>query len=192
MRVRSVVLSVVAIAIVLLSRAAPASAGGCGEPASHGSGTTVVIKNACFAPSLLSVDPGDTVTFVNRDPIAHNVGGQLWGHFEDLDPSQRFQATFDRDGIYPYACIIHPGMTGAIVVGDGVGAGNGRSVTVRPVQAPVPASPAAFAAPGAGTDTGTVLPAAVIALVVGLAIGAGVTTYRRPREGRLTPRSVHP
>ena len=28
---------------------------------------------------------------------------------------------FDEDGVYPYSCLIHPGMVGAIVVGDGVG-----------------------------------------------------------------------
>ena len=28
---------------------------------------------------------------------------------------------FDQDGVYPYSCLIHPGMVGAIVVGDGVG-----------------------------------------------------------------------
>ena len=28
---------------------------------------------------------------------------------------------FDQDGVYPYSCLLHPGMVGAIVVGDGVG-----------------------------------------------------------------------
>jgi plastocyanin len=192
MRLRGIVLSMLGIALVLLGSSAPASAGGCGEPASHGSGATVVIENACFTPSLLSVDPGATVTFVNRDTYAHNVGGQMWGRFEDLEMGQRFRATFRRDGIYPYACIIHPGMTGAIVVGDGVGPGNGRAVTIHPVGVQVAdaAPPATAAAPSVPTNRSTVVWAVLIALMIGAAIGAGATWYRRPAS--LSRPSAHP
>ena len=49
-----------------------------------------------------------------------------------------FTATFDGAGIYPFACQYHPGMTGAIVVGDGKGAGSGAGITVEPFSAPDP------------------------------------------------------
>jgi hypothetical protein len=33
---------------------------------------------------------------------------------------ERYERTFEEAGIYPLACSIHPGVTGAIVVGGGV------------------------------------------------------------------------
>ena len=33
--------------------------------------------DACFTPSIWSA-AGRVVTFVNLDPITHNVGGNLW------------------------------------------------------------------------------------------------------------------
>jgi len=192
MRFRPLVLIVLSISFALLGSWEPASAGGCGRPASHGSGTTVAISEACFTPSLLTVDAGATVTFVNRDPIAHNVGGQLWGHFDDLEPNQRFQATFDQDGIYPFACTLHPGMTGAIIVGDGAGAGNGGSVQVRTVDLQEPAAPAPVGAASATQDQGTGLLAIAVALLVGLVIGVAAASYRFRSTVGLTRRSGRP
>ncbi len=37
---------------------------------------------------------------------------------------------FDEDGVYPYSCLLHPGMVGAIVVGDGVGTATAGVVPV--------------------------------------------------------------
>ena len=194
MRARSVALCVLTAGMTLLGWDAPAFAGGCGQPATHGTGTTVAISKACFTPSLLSVDAGATVTFVNRDPFVHNVEGQLWGHFDDLEPGQRFRATFDGEGIYPFACTLHPGMTGAIVVGDGVGSGNGRSVAVSSDQPALsaPSVPAPIAAGAVEPEDGSALPAIIVALLVGLAIGAVGATYRSRSAAGLTPRSERP
>jgi plastocyanin len=189
MRVRAAAVTVVMVVFLALGWSTPALAGGCGRPATHGAGTTLAISKMCFQPSLLEVEPGATVTFVNRDPIAHNINGQLWGHFDDLAPGARFEATFEQEGTYPFACTLHPGMTGAIVVGDGMGPGNGRSVTVRPVllQAAAPAAPAAPVATSAASDGATEWTAVVLAALLGLVLGAGLTTYRsRAADKRLT------
>ena len=193
MRARSAAMCVLTAGMALLGWNAPAFAGGCGQPATHGTGTTVEISEMCFRPSLLSVKPGATMTFVNRDPFAHNVGGQLWGHLEDLESGQLFRATFDGEGIYPFACTLHPGMTGAIVVGDGVGTGNGRSVPVSSDQptSSAPSVPAPVAAGAIEPPDGSALPAILGALLVGLAIGAVGATYRSRSSG-LTPRSGRP
>ena len=37
------------------------------------------MADACFAPTVLHVDPGDEVTFVNDDDVAHNVVGERVG-----------------------------------------------------------------------------------------------------------------
>ncbi len=63
--------------------AASAGGGGHCEPTESG-GTRVELSGACFTPTTLFVDPGQTIAFVNRDPIAHNVSGSGWGHYEDM------------------------------------------------------------------------------------------------------------
>lgn len=174
---RSGILAAAVFLAVLVVPALPAAAGGgCHGGVTQGRGDTVEIVDACFTPTALSVQPGDSVTWVNTDPFVHNVGGNLWGHFDDLNAGDTFTATFDQPGIYPYACNYHPGMTGAIVVGDGLGVGNGETVDVsslgqpeaspvvqvRTVSEPASAAPIAF-----GWVAG-----AVIGLGLGLAIAA--------------------
>jgi plastocyanin len=36
--------------------------GGCGRPVSDDEGTRVAIRNFCFGPTVLRVEPGETVT----------------------------------------------------------------------------------------------------------------------------------
>jgi hypothetical protein len=33
-----------------------------------------------------------------------------------MEQGDRFSVSFDEEGVYPFACTYHPGMTGAIVV----------------------------------------------------------------------------
>ena len=115
------------------------------------------------------MDPGTDVTFVNEDEgISHNVGGSLWGNFEDMYAGDTYTATFGEAGIFPFACSYHPGMTGAIVVGDGKGAGNGLSVSTTPPKLdPVGAGPIT---PVAATSSSA--PWILVAAVGGLAVGA--------------------
>ena len=192
---RSAIVLAAAVLTVLIVPAIPAAAGGgCHDGATQGTGDTVELVDMCFTPSNLQVQPGDTVTFVNKDPFVHNVEGQLWGHFDDLEPGQRFRATFAGEGIYPFACTLHPGMTGAIVVGDGVGSGNGRSVAMNSDQPALsaPSVPAPIAAGAVEPEDGSALPAIIVALLVGLAIGAVGATYRSRSAAGLTPRSERP
>lgn len=88
-----------AAAILLRSTmwAWPASAGGgCHrETPTQGAGDTVAMSKACFDPSVLRGDPGTEVTFVNQDPIAHNVSATGWGYFNDMNEGDAFRATFD-------------------------------------------------------------------------------------------------
>jgi plastocyanin len=111
----------------------PASAGGGCHRATQGQGDTVTMSKACFTPSVLRVDPGTEVSFVNKDPVVHNVSATGWGYLGDMTEGQAFAATFDEPGVYPYACTYHAGMTGAIVVGDGTGAGSGELAAVEPL-----------------------------------------------------------
>jgi plastocyanin len=162
----------------------PASAGGgCHTGPTQGTGTTVGLKDACFTPSLLRVAEGSTVTFTNLDPFVHNVSGSLWGHYDDLRPNTTFSATFDRAGIYPYACTIHPGMTGVIVVGDGVGPGNGAVVTSVSPGSSGPTTP--DAAPVAPDDRWAQAVALVVGLAFGGIVGIALAAHRRVQDPRV-------
>lgn len=160
------------LAALVLPALPAAAGGGCHTGATQGTGDTVEIADACFTPSLLSIQPGDSVTWQNTDPFVHNIGGGLWGHYDDLKPGSTFTATFDQPGIYPYACSYHPGMTGAIIVGDGLGGASSLGqpepspvVQVRTVSEPASSAPVAI-----GWVAGA---------VIGLGIGLGVATLVR-------------
>jgi plastocyanin len=114
-RVRRLLL-VTAALVAVLPASPVAAGGGCHEPpVSDASGSAVKLVGFCITPTVLHVRPGTTVTWTNADPVVHNVWGAGWSRGE-LDPGQSATWAFDSPGTYPYACTLHPGMTGAIVV----------------------------------------------------------------------------
>ena len=101
--------------------------GGCHRNSEQGQperqGTTVEMVRNCFGTTVLRVAPGTDVTWVNRDEIAHRVDGVGWSVREDVAGGAQATQRFDAPGTYPYVCVLHPGMFGAVVVGDGAGSG---------------------------------------------------------------------
>jgi plastocyanin len=82
-----------------------------------------------FNPSPLSVKAGDTVIWRNDDVEIHTVtsSGNSSSTFAmtnknreldsgPLNPRQTFKHTFEKPGNYNYFCMIHPSMTGEVVV----------------------------------------------------------------------------
>jgi plastocyanin len=92
--------------------------GGCHEEATEAKGNTVDLKDACFTPTNLHVQPGDEVTWVNRDSIGHVVAGSGWGQLDEMRQGDRLTVRFDDPGVYAYTCFLHAGMNGAVIVGD--------------------------------------------------------------------------
>ena len=153
-RIRVAVLAV-GLASMALVAAGPASAGGgChraeSEGQDEGAGTTVEMRRNCFGPTVLRVEAGSEVTFVNRDEVAHRVDGVGWASESPLAPGASTTHRFDRPGTYPYTCILHIGMSGAVVVGDGRGSGRVVEVAPATVLAAAPAQPAADEGGGVG------------------------------------------
>jgi plastocyanin len=104
--------------------------GGChSEVLSDEAKTQVALTKNCFAPIVARVQPGDTVTFTNKDPDAHTVTGvaNSWGTYDELGQGQTVSYQFDEPGVFPYFCVLHPSMAGAVVVGDGVPAAASRT-----------------------------------------------------------------
>jgi plastocyanin len=175
------VLAVLGATLAVAAWAPPALAGGgCHAGPTQGRGDRVEMVKACFTPSVLRTDPGTEVTFVNRDPFVHNLSGNRWGYFDDLHQGDTYTATFDEPGVYPFACTYHPGMTGAIVVGDGTGAGSGAPVQTSLVEAAVQ-QPAPPQSPGSGSDGDF---GWLIGGATGLVAGGGLSLLvrRRPRQ----------
>ena len=141
---------------------------------------TVRMMDACFTATVTTVDPGTPVTFANTDlGVTHNVGGNRWGHFEDMIEGDAFTVTFDEAGIYPFACNYHPGMTGAIVVGDGKGAGAGEEITVQPFRATSPKVAGSVVAEDGGLPIDALVAVGLGGLVLGIGVVLGISRLGR-------------
>lgn len=97
-------------------------AGGGGEateqPSAEGGGTEVSMKDIKFNPQEVTVNVGDTVTWVNDEGVGHDVTGD---DFSSGDPGamqngDTFEHTFDTAGTFDYVCTVHPKMTGTVTV----------------------------------------------------------------------------
>ncbi|MDP9324917.1 MAG: plastocyanin/azurin family copper-binding protein [Candidatus Dormibacteraeota bacterium] len=158
--------------------------GGChSSTPTSGTGTTVDMAAACFTPNVLHVKLGDTVTWTSREDLDHTVTGTA-GSFGDYNPvtiGQSVSYRFTKKGVYPYFCLVHPGMAAAIVVGDGSGSGPAEATSVvqatPPALAPAAVSPVATSPSAAKLTDGLlpwgllVVPGLLLGLVVGLPVG---------------------
>jgi plastocyanin len=77
----------------------------------------------CFIPSTVEIGVGGTVTWTNDDTAAHTVtsGSATDGPDGTFDSSifmagKTFEHTFDEAGEYDYFCVVHPWMTGIVIV----------------------------------------------------------------------------
>ena len=114
--------------------ASASGGGGCGRPVTDAMGTGVDIRDFCFSPTILRVSTGEIVTFTNVDPVPHSVLGAnaTWGDYAGFK-KRSVTYRFSEPGVYPYVCTYHPGMVGAVVVGDGVGGAIDTSTADGPV-----------------------------------------------------------
>jgi plastocyanin len=98
--------------------------------------TGVTISDFQFAPSSVTVDVGDTVTWANDGPTPHSATADD-GSFDTgiFEAGQSRSETFDQAGTFAYFCTPHPNMRGTVTVraastgGGGNGAGGGGGTT---------------------------------------------------------------
>jgi plastocyanin len=179
--------------------AVPAAQAGGGCHAGHHRdlrGVRVSLTDNCFDPLVVRVGVGQRVRWTNADSIVHTVSGasERWGSHNELGKGQSVAWRFDKAGVFPYYCDIHPGMIGAVVVGNGVSAETTtQEAGVAYVEeAPPPAAPpaAAAAAPasasGSSTDSGPVV-ASLLAVAGAVLIGAVVLLARRTSTAQPHP-----
>ena len=79
--------------------------------------TAVDIAKFAFGPKDITVTPGTTVVWVNRDETPHQIAdtGKTFVSTA-MDTGDRFEYTFTTEGDFAYFCTLHPFMTGVVHV----------------------------------------------------------------------------
>ena len=105
-------------------------AAGCGsddEPAAEAdkgdavSGQQVEMKDIAYQPEAIRVRTGETITWVNRDAVQHDVVNVKEGEeprSELFNEGQTYEWTPTEAGTVEYLCTVHPNMTGTVEVTD--------------------------------------------------------------------------
>jgi plastocyanin len=138
--------------------------------------TEVKLMPCAFGPTVAQVAVGETVTFVNGPDFAHLVTGanQAWGSRDtEIRPGGTVSYTFDTAGVYPFACALHRGMAGTIVVGDAVASTDGGAAGAAATGS---TTTGATAATETTSATGPLEGPAMLALAVGsgMFVGAAI------------------
>src|SRR5580692_10724810 len=77
----------------------------------------VQIDYFSFMPQDVTVTPGATVTWVNRDDVQHAVAStDKTFKSKVLCTDDKFSFKFNEPGAYEYHCSIHPKMRGKVIV----------------------------------------------------------------------------
>jgi YVTN family beta-propeller protein len=80
-------------------------------------GAQVSIANFAFEPAEITIAPGQSVTWTNNDGAPHGLAFKDGAKGEDLMlPGATFSRSYDKPGIYDYACAVHAYMTGRVIV----------------------------------------------------------------------------
>ncbi len=79
--------------------------------------TSVTIESFLFNPASLTIKAGETVTWTNKDSVAHTITEDK-GIFDSgsVNSGATYSFTFKTAGTFTYHCAIHPSMTGKIIV----------------------------------------------------------------------------
>lgn len=177
-------ISILAVTAFALLLAPPAAAGGgClwdseerTELSTSASEVTAHIAGCRYEPTTLYIEPGTTVTWINKDAAPHSVTGSFMTINGDelLNLGDRASSTFDDEGVYAYYCVLHPGMAASVVVGDPVdGAPKDGALTLGGTDSELPAT---------SSEDGVPI-AAGVGLIAALGVaGAAVVVVRKRRR----------
>ncbi len=79
-------------------------------------------NDRCYIPSLIVIEKGKQVTWINEDSAFHSITSGYYGAPTELfdsghlDPFESYTLTFDKTGTYDYFCTLHPWMKGQVIV----------------------------------------------------------------------------
>jgi plastocyanin len=77
---------------------------------------TVVIRQMQFDPAIVTINKGDTVVWINKDMVDHNVTEEKSKTFysDTIRVGKSWIHAFDSSA--KYFCSIHPSMKGKVIV----------------------------------------------------------------------------
>jgi plastocyanin len=103
----------VVIAAGLLTWAVAPAAGQQRKARTH----TVTIEATAFAPAAVTVAPGDTILWVNKDPFPHTATSAS-GKFDSgtIEAGKSWKHVVRAKGKFDYTCTFHPTMKGVVRV----------------------------------------------------------------------------
>lgn len=79
--------------------------------------TFVHVANFAFSPALVTIAPGESVTWINDDDDAHSIVADAGGfHSPALDTKDHYSFSFTSPGAFAYHCGLHPHMVAKVVV----------------------------------------------------------------------------
>jgi plastocyanin len=89
---------------------------------------SVDMVNISFKPKKVSIEPGDEVTWTNKDTAQHDAVGEGAANFDTglLEKGETASVPFNETGTFKYICTVHPTMKGEVRVGSS-GGGSGDS-----------------------------------------------------------------
>ena len=76
---------------------------------------SVSIQGFQFTPGTITIKKGETVTWANKDPIAHTVTGTGFAS-GSLAQGATYKHTYNQAGTFNYICSYHPYMKGQVIV----------------------------------------------------------------------------
>jgi LPXTG-motif cell wall-anchored protein len=138
---------------------------------------SVTIADFSFSPGSITIDTGDTVTWVNNGPTGHSATA-TGGEFNTgvLKAGQSASHTFAKAGAYSYYCLPHPFMKATVVVqaaqaggGDGTSETTGAPGTTE-TGATASQADSGPALPSTGSDSGALLTLGGLMLLLGYAV----------------------
>jgi plastocyanin len=78
---------------------------------------TIVIAGMKFIPETLTVSPGDTVVWVNKDYFPHTATAQDKSFDSgDIATNKSWKYVASKKGAFPYVCTLHPTMQALLIV----------------------------------------------------------------------------
>ena len=97
---------------LLVHAASDAQAADARKPATH----TIVIDGTKYAPETLTVNVGDSIVWVNKDPFPHTATAKGSFDSHSIAAGKSWTWTPRKAGEYGYVCTLHPNMTGTVKV----------------------------------------------------------------------------
>jgi len=109
---RRLPVTVVLLACTAVTVAAATAAQRGRKPATH----TITITGMQFTPATLTIKPGDTVVWINKDIVAHTATAAATFDSRIIQPEKSWKMVFKKKGDYPYVCSYHPTMKGLLKI----------------------------------------------------------------------------